>query len=267
MAWIGKVIGGTVGLVIGGPLGMVAGAAFGHMIDKSADQEYIPHQKRTGENRFYIHQGGKVFAGEELYQAQMVFFVGTFSMLAKLAKADGAVSDNERRKVQEFIEQDLRLTGESRDAAYRIFETALSERGTFEEFALQYYQQFSSEPHMLEMVSDILYRVAAADGRITPAEEQLINMAAHIFRLSRGFMGGLRAKYMGKRAESSYAVLGVSPSATNEEVKRAYRKQVSDYHPDKIASKGLPDEFITFAHEKFREIQEAYEQVRKERGL
>lgn len=267
MAWIGKVIGGTVGLMMGGPLGLVAGAAFGHMIDKTASQEYTQHQQRPGDQQFFSRQGGALFGGEDLYQAQMVFFVGTFSMLAKLAKADGAVSENERRKVQEFIEQDLRLTGESRDAAYRIFETALGERGTFEEFALQYYQQFRSEPHMLELVSDILYRVAAADGRITPAEEQLIQTASSIFRLSRGFMDGLRSKYMGRRADSAYAVLGISSSAPDDEVKRAYRKQVSDYHPDKIASKGLPDEFIKFAHDKFREIQEAYDQIRRERGI
>ncbi len=271
MAWIGKIIGGTVGLVLGGPLGLVAGAAFGHMIDRSSD---TVEQQRGGERKssfgFFNQQGaGMAFGGNSQYQAQLVFFVGTFSMLAKLAKADGTVSEPERRKVQEFIEQDLRLVGESRDAAIRIFETALREGGTFEEFAFQYYQQFSHDRNMLELAIDILYRVGMADGSLTNAEQKLIYSAVHIFRLPESVIETLRTKYSGTGSskKKTYAVLGVSPSAGDEEIKRAYRKMVSEYHPDKIASKGLPDEFISFAHEKFRDIQEAYETIRKERGF
>ncbi len=273
MAWIGKIIGGTVGLVIGGPLGMIAGAAFGHMIDRSSD---MPQDQQGRTFEYYRRSGGDTFGYDPQYQAQLVFFVGIFSMLAKLALADGAVSDQERRKVMEFIDHDLRLTGESREAALRIFETALREGGSFEEFALQYYQQFSRDRNMLEMAVDILFRVAMADGNMTRAEEQLLYTAVRTFRLPQAVIDALRNRYgssertaRGRKAgkKHSYGVLGVSPSASNEEIKRAYRKLVSEYHPDKIAAKGLPDEFISFAHDKFREIQEAYESIRKERGL
>jgi DnaJ like chaperone protein len=64
-----------------------------------------------------------------------------------------------------------------------------------------------------------------------------------------------------------YAVLGCTSGDTNEQIKKQYRKLVSEYHPDKIISKGLPDEFIKFANDKFNEIQEAYEAVKKERGI
>lgn len=272
MAWIGKVIGGTVGLMLGGPLGMVAGAAFGHMIDKSSHEGT---RGEGGEIPFgFTQQGaGTPFGGDPQYQAQLVFFVGTFSMLAKLAMADGGVSPQERKKVEEFINQDLQLTGESRDAALRIFETALREGGTFEEYAMQYYQQFHRDRNMLELVVSILFRVGMADGSMTRSEQQLIRTAVQIFRLPQSLFDSLKNQYgtsaFGRQNQKkkSYAVLGISPSADNEEVKRAYRKMVSEYHPDKIASKGLPDEFIRFAHDKFREIQEAYQEIRSERGL
>lgn len=270
MAWIGKIIGGTVGLFIGGPLGMVAGAAFGHMIDRSQD---IGEQQRTddqGRFRVFTRSGPSMpFGGDPQYQAQLVFFVGTFSMLAKLAMADGSVSEHERRKVIEFIDQDLHLIGESRDAALRIFEAAVREGGSFEEFAFQYYQQFRHDRNMLELAVDILYRVGMADGSMTASEQQLIFSAVRIFQIPPSIIDVLKSRYAsaGKVKKRSYAVLGVSPSAGNDEIKRAYRKMVSDYHPDKIAAKGLPDEFINFAQEKFRSIQSAYEEIRKERGF
>jgi len=274
LAWIGKVIGGTVGLVLGGPLGMIAGAAFGHMIDRSSE---LPQNQNTAQQdpRFFYSQPGSGAAARDnrQYQAQLVFFVGIFSMLAKLAKADGSVSEQERRKVQEFIDRELRLTGESKEAAERIFETALREGGTFEEFATQYYQQFRRDQDMLELAVDILFRVAAADGRITYAEEKLIDEAVRIFRIPKSTVDAIRRRYTDaaagetKKKKRPYAVLGVTPSSSNEEIKRAYRQRVSEYHPDKIASKGLPDEFIKFANDKFREIQEAYESIRKERGF
>lgn len=272
MAWIGKIIGGTVGLFLGGPLGMVAGAAFGHMIDRSQDAGEQHRAEDQGRFRIFTQSSPTMpFGTDPQYQAQLVFFVGTFSMLAKLAMADGTVSGQERRKVMEFIDQDLHLTGESRDAALRIFEAAIREGGSFEEFAFQYYQQFRHDRNMLELVVDILYRVGMADGSMTASEQQLIFSAVRIFQLPSSIIDSLKSRYAssgyGKVKKRSYAVLGVSSSAGNDEIKRAYRKLVSDYHPDKIAAKGLPDEFITFAQEKFRSIQSAYEEIRKERGF
>jgi len=114
---------------------------------------------------------------------------------------------------------------------------------------------------------DIMYRVALADGRMSSQEDKLISEAARIFHLSDSIVDMIRKRYMKGASGKAYAVLGVSQSADNDEIKKAYRKLVSDYHPDKIASKGLPDEFIKFAEEKFREVQSAYEEIRKERNF
>ncbi|MBQ2528370.1 MAG: molecular chaperone DnaJ, partial [Spirochaetales bacterium] len=98
MPWLGKLLGGTLGFFLGGPLGMIAGAVFGHMmIDRAAEGS---SEDGNPNGRFY-------FVNTGYNRSQMVFFVGAFSMLAKLASADGQVSDAARRKINEFMVNDL----------------------------------------------------------------------------------------------------------------------------------------------------------------
>lgn len=262
MGWLGKVIGGTFGFMFGGPLGLVAGAAFGHLFDASGDQA------SAGQQRQFWYSGGQQPGAMQQEQAQMVFFVAAFSMLAKLVTADGEVSEAERRKVLEFIDNDLRLRGQGRDAALRIFETAQHSKESFDQFAAQFYDVFKTNAQMLDLMIDIFYRVSYADGRLSSAEDSLIRQAGRLFRFSDERLELARKRYGAHESSShSYTVLGLSPNATDEEVKKSYRKLVSEYHPDKIASKGLPEEFVTFASDKFREIQSAYDDIRKVRGL
>lgn len=254
MGWIGKIVGGTVGLAIGGPLGMIAGIAFGNLFDRAGQMP--SHQ-----------EGERTFSAEK--QNQMVFFVGAFSMLARLATVDGQLHPEERRKVEEFINQDLKLDWQSKRAALRVFETALTSGGTFEQFARQFYENFAHQRELLELMIDILVRVAAADGTIQQSEERLIAQAARIFRIPDSLLASILQRYsrFSTSLAKSYAVLGLEPNASVDEIKRAYRKLSIDFHPDTIASKGLPEEFTAFATEKFRSIQEAYETIKKERNI
>ena len=113
---------------------------------------------------------------------------------------------------------------------------------------------------------DILFRVAQSDGILAPSEEALILSATQIFNFSTAQYNQIKSRYIDD-LDKYYAVLQCEPESTNEEVKRQYRKMVQEYHPDKIAAKGLPDEFTKFANDKFREIQEAYETIKKERKI
>lgn len=273
MGWIGKIIGGTVGFMLGGPIGGIAGAVFGNMFDKAPSGEGSLFG--GGQQRFGVHSpfGGKENLRPE-EQAQMVFFVGVFSMLACVARADGGVSSVERRKVEEFIRRDLRLDPQSSGAAMKIFDTAGSAAGSFEQYAAQFYDQFRTNRQMLELMIDILYQVSVADGRITQQEESLINTAGDLFHFSLDSMNAFRRKYAGSSSSGStggssrsFAVLGLKSEASDSDVKKAYRKLVAEYHPDKIASKGLPEEFVTFASDKFREIQSAYDDIKSYRGF
>ncbi len=250
MGLIGKIIGGTIGFAMAGPLGAIAGAALGHAFD-------------TGEQSHHTAERARLSSGEE---TQLTFFVAAFSMLAKLAKTDGRVSQEEIDAVENFMISDLHLDYESRRFATNIFYTAMESKSNFSEFAAQFYNQFRSQRQMLELMIDILFRVSVADGTLSPSEEHLIMSAVRVFNFSDDQYRKIRSIYV-KDFEKYYAILGCSSNDSNQHIKKQYRKLVSDYHPDKIASKGLPEEFTKFANNKFREIQEAYEVIKKERGI
>ena len=257
MTWLGKVVGGTLGFAVGGPLGAIAGAAFGHMFDKSEDMD-LESSWRDG----YL-------SPDE--QAQFFFFVAAFSMLAKLVRLDGVINQKELDSIKTIMRQDLKLPPDSQQHALKVFHAALNSPQTFEEFAAEFYRHFYDQPHLLELMMDILIRVGISDGELTPAEEALIRSAAGIFRMSEDQFRRIRSRHIKTTgaggANNHYAILKSSPHDTDEQIKHAFRKLAADFHPDKIASKGLPEEFHQFANEKFRQIQEAYDAIKKERGI
>lgn len=247
MGWLGKIVGGTLGFALGGPLGAIAGAALGHTFD-ATDNQY-PRA------RLSYHE-----------EAQMTFFVATFSMLAKVAHADGRISPEEIQAVENFMANELNLTPESKRFAVEIFETAINSPMAFQDFAGQFYHQFHNQPRLLDLMIDVLLRLSVADGALSDSEEKLINSAARTFRFSEQKYNELKVRYA-PDFEKYYAILGIHSRASDDEIKRQYRKLVKEYHPDKIASKGLPEEFNKFANDKFREIQDAYDTIRQQRGI
>lgn len=250
MGWLGKVVGGAIGFALGGPVGAVAGAVFGHAFD--ADGSDLNREERRS------------LSGNEA--AQMTFFVAAFSMLAKLSKADGRVCQDEIESIDQFMTNDLHLNRESRNIAIDIFREAVNSPEPFEGFARQFHATFKTQPRMLEVMLDVMLRVSTADGQFSAPEEELILSAVHIFGYpTEGYLK-LKARYV-DQSDKYHAVLGCDRNDSDDFVKKQYRKLVTEYHPDKIASKGLPEEFTHFAAEKFREIQEAWEHVKKERGM
>ncbi len=247
MGWLGKMVGGTIGFALAGPLGAVAGAVFGHAFDR--DEAVETHK--------YLSSGET---------AQLTFFVAAFSMLAKLVKTDGRIEREEIDTIERVMAEDLSLNPESRRYARHIFQTALQSHESFENFAIQFYNQFRYQPQFLELMIDILIRVAVSDGPLSEKEEKFIRSAVHIFNFAEDRYKTLRLKYVND-VEKYYAVLNSKQTDSDEQIKRQYRKLVQDYHPDKIVSKGLPEEFVEFAQNKFREVQEAYDAVKKERGV
>lgn len=254
MSWLGKMIGGTVGFVLGGPIGAVAGATFGHeFVDKKEDK-YL--SSRPGLDQSLSSQE----------QAQLIFFTAAFSMLAKISKADGQVSPKEISAVENFMEVDLQLDFNSRQTAQNIFRQAVNSPEPFDAFALQFFTIFNRQPRILELMMDVLLRVSTADGQISPNEEAMLLSAARIFQFSANDYEHLKSKYA-SRAKTHYAVLKCDETASDDEIKKQYRKLANEYHPDKVEGKGLPDEFIKLAKDKFIKIQEAYDAVKKERGF
>ena len=260
MSWLGKMIGGTIGFALGGPIGAVAGAAFGHTFVDKKEDEYLSSRIGGGP------QPGDSLSSNE--QAQLVFFTAAFSMLAKVSKADGKVTEKEIKIVENFMIRDLQLDAAGRQTAINIFRQAITSPESFDAFAIQFYTVFSAQPNILELMLDVLFRVSVADGGVSREEETMLLSAARIFRYSDEAYNRIKSKYVHTRAANKYyAVLKCDETATNEEIKKQYRKMVTEYHPDKIEAKGLPEEFIKFANDKFKEIQEAYDAIKKERNL
>ena len=203
MGVIGKIIGGTIGFALGGPLGAVAGAVFGHAFDNEDD---VVHEQRAS-------------SLSSLQESQLAFFVGTFSMLAKLVRSDGQVTRDEVAAVEEFAANDLGLNTTDREVAFNIFNAALNSPARFEDFAIQFYGQFKDQPQMIEMMVDILLRVGVADGAIDVAEETLILSAVRIFRFSASRYEQLKSKYA-NTTDHVYDVLGCKRSDTMDQIKQ-----------------------------------------------
>lgn len=202
----------------------------------------------------------------QVERLQLAFLVATFSMLSKLAEVDGYVSPEEVRAIDGLMSSDLGLDRPSKRLAAHIFNAARSSPDSFEDFALQFYREFHDRRSLLVLMIDLLVRVAAADGAIGRQEHDMIGSAVSLFDVDRDQYHLILARYS-PLVDRHYRILLSSRSDSNDLIKRRYHHLVNEYHPDRFAAKGLPDELGRYASRKFREIQEAYERVRLERGF
>ena len=248
MGWFGKLTFGTMGMLFGGPLGAIAGAALGHhLIDKKTSQ--INRQISFGQAE----------------QSQAAYFVSIFSILGKLAKADGVITRDEIAVVEGFLSS-LQIPQQQKQFARQVFREAKNSPYSIDDFASQLYQINRHQPTILLSFMDLLFKLAAADGKLHPAEETQLKRVQNIFMISNQQFESIKSIYFNK-ADRYYNILDCTNKSTNEEIRASYKRLVKDFHPDTIISKGLPEEFIQFATKRFQEIQEAYEIVRKDRGF
>ncbi|MCZ6674305.1 MAG: TerB family tellurite resistance protein [Verrucomicrobia bacterium] len=257
MSWIGKILGGSVGMMMGGPVGALIGGAIGHLFVDSRMEEAVAEQRRPGSRR-------ATFSNQE--QKQAVFFASVFAMLGKMAKADGNVTQAEIRVVEAFMRDHLRLDKQARMFATNIFNRSKDDAYPFTQYASEFARHFHGDSNMRMVLFEILFQVAAADGSLHRTEEHLLRQAIQYLNTPPHLFDELKAR-LAPSADPAYAILGLTPDATDAEVKKAFRAKVMEFHPDKIVSKGLPEEFLTFAEEKFKEINAAYDKIKKARGL
>lgn len=242
MAWTGKIIGGVLGSLVAPIFGTAIGAAIGHQFDKGADR---------------------------VKQTAQTFQVAFFGCLAKMARADGTISKAEIEAVEQIMAR-FGYTGQMRDQAIGIFRRAKDDPHTAADYINQLAGviQFNHQIAMTFIAA--LHAVAAADGTIHPNEREILLQAERAFRLPPGTIDAMLGGFKGNSAtalDNAYKVLEVSPDTSDAEIKKVYRQKCNEFHPDKLASKGLPDEFMTYAHDQLAKVNEAYDVIKKERGL
>jgi DnaJ like chaperone protein len=254
MGWFGKVTFGWLGLFIGGPLGAIAGAALGHhFVDKKGG-----HANRV----IHRYQEPKIGHTE---QRQAAYFISMFSILGKLAKIDGVVTRDEIAVIENFLSK-LPIADREKQFAKHVFSEAKNSEYSIEDFAIQLYQINRQQPAVLLSFLDVLFQVAAADGKFHSTEEAALKRIRDIFQISDQQFNNIKAVYFND-VDKYYKYLDCTPESSNQEIKSNYKKLVKDFHPDTIISKGLPEEFMDFATKRFQEIQEAYETIKQERAL
>ena len=247
MVWLGKLLGGGLGLIYGGPIGAVLGAVVGH---QAIDRRVASVRRKKQQSS----------SSEE---KQSVYFVATFSMLAKLVKVDGHVTRTEVDAIEQLMCDRFRLSPDARRVAIRVFDEAKASSANFEDFALQFYRHFYDSRQVLYSQLEILLEVALSDGPLRQEEEQLLRRAAAVFLLDDEFSLLLQRtlSVQPEKLDRFYSILGCKPGDSMQEVKKKYRRLAMEHHPDRVKAKGMQEEFASVAEERFKEIQQAYDKV------
>jgi len=188
------------------------------------------------------------------------FTAAVIGLAAKMAKADGSTTETEMAAAAQVFRPPPGEEGHFRSAFILAGQTVLG----FESYAKQIGRKYRARPCLLEDVLDGLFHIAAADGAITDREIQyLAEVAAH-FGFSDMEFRRIKATNLGPDAGDPYAILGLLPGASMDEVRHAWRRTAAENHPDRMLQRGAPPEFVEIAREKTAAINAAYARIREE---
>jgi DnaJ like chaperone protein len=202
-------------------------------------------------------------------RVQAAFFTTAFSVMGHVAKADGHVSASEIAAAKSIMTQ-MQLSAEQRKAAIQFFDQGKAADFPLEEILHQFKKECRGRRNLIQMFVEIQIATALADGKVDASEKRIIYTIGEILGFARSQIDHLFNMANAQQASSSdsltltqaYKILGVSKNSSSAEVKKAYRRLMSQHHPDKLVSKGLPDEMIQLATEKTQEIRKAYDLIK-----
>jgi DnaJ like chaperone protein len=241
-----------IGLLVGGVRGLLIGAALGY-------------------GASWVLQN---VLGKRLALVQAQFLDSTFAVMGAICKADGAVSRDEIRVAESMFAR-LNLSSEQRQSAMAAFTRGKTPGFDLDAEVEKFARAARGHRPILTMFLQIQCAAVAADGNVHPAEHQMIVRVARGLGLSEADVAQLEALLRTgapgpspqHKLEDAYAALGLSASASDAEIKQAYRRLMSQNHPDKLAGKGLPESMREMAEERTREISTAYAVIKEARGF
>jgi DnaJ like chaperone protein len=265
MRWNGKITGLVIGLLTGHPVGIVLGVIVGHLYD--------------------IGLFNKLFQKSvtpQSQQVQHVFFDSTFSVMGYLAKADGRVSESEIRAAEQIMQQ-MELNADMKREAIRLFNEGKQANFNLGPAIQRLKSACWQYPNLLRTFLEIQIQIANAEGSLSRAKRAALqNIFAELgiagfmfeqFEQQAHAQQNYQRYYQQQRSDpaqhlaDAYQILEIAKTATDAEVKKAYRRLMSQHHPDKLMSQGLPPEMIKLANERTQKIKSAYETIKKARGL
>lgn len=282
---IGKILGTIFGFMFGRIPGAILGFIVGHMFDKGYSQDF---NQMGGFSGF--------FTSQDDFKKQAIFFHALFSVMGHIAKADGKVSDIEIKMASSLMDQ-MGLEGDTRKEAQQAFRDGKEADFALKDIILELKESCHGRRDILQVFLEILIQAAYVDGRLDKAEQKVLETAAlHLgfkqnellyllsvyeaeirFRQRGGQRSGQSSHRTHQGSQSTYSsqqslqdayqILGVSESDDDKAVKKAYRKLMSENHPDKLVSKGLPKQALEIAKNKAQDIQAAYEMIKEKRGM
>ncbi len=265
MGLMGTLIGGSIGFFFGGPIGAVVGGAIGSNVSVNGKVERSGHPGQRGPADW--RRPAPRQASQQ--EAQQAFMVALISLAAKVAKADGSVSTAEVRSFDDFLKNNMGMPLEDRKVAAKIFNEARDSSVPAEDFARQIRGLLGHQPDRMRDLITLLMKIALADGRMHPDEDQLIRSIARELGLSARDFESAGAMFQSPvvNLDAAYATLGIEPTVRDYDVKQAFRRLAKEYHPDVLARKGMGEDFHQFAEEKMASINEAYDQIKESRGM
>jgi DnaJ like chaperone protein len=242
MAKFGKWVGLGLGWALGGPIGGILGLAVGSIFDSGSTAA-------TGQTR---DVRSRTLRGD--YAASLLV------LIAAVMKADGRVMKSELDYVKRYFVS--RFGEDTASEAVIMLRDILRQDIPLRDVTHQLSQRLDYS-YRLEMLH-FLFGIASADGSVSDAENNVIQRIAGYMSISDSDFQSIRAMFV-SQTDASYKILEIEPTASDEEVKTAYRRMAMKYHPDKVSHLG--EDFKQVAHEKFKKVQSAYEEIKKERGI
>jgi len=241
MGRLGKWIGGGLGFVMGGPLGAVLGFMIGSVVDNTTIQT-------------------STYTGSPRTTARGDFGMSLLVLVAAMMKADNKVVRSELDYVKQFF---VRQFGQSTASeAILTLKDILKQEIPMRDGCMQIASNmdYSSRLQLLHL----LFGISGADGNVNSMELEAIERMSGYLGISGTDFSSIKNMFV-PETDSSYKILEISPDASDEEVKKAYRKMAMKYHPDKVSHLG--EEFRKTADEKFKKVNEAYNRIKKERNI
>jgi len=242
MGKFGKWIGGGLGWAFMGPIGGLLGFALGSLLDS---------------DRVDLRQGTRPGQGPT---TQGDFLTSLIVLLAAVMKSDGKVLKSELDFVKNYLKQ--AFGEEAALEALQVLKSILDQNIPVDEISRQIGRHMNY-PSKLQLIH-LLYGLSKADGLVSPEEQKTIERICYYMGIKPEDFNSIKNLFT-DNLEAAYAVLEIDPSATDEEVKKAYRKMAVKYHPDKVSYLG--DEIKAQANEKFQQLNQSYEKIKKARGM